>query len=260
MKTLKHIALYVALLLGLITPALALAQTPAVNTTVSASANLTAADTKLKARGDAEIDRRIAALTNLSARVQAMQKVTPEFKTALNTVVQTQISGLTTLKAKINADTDSATLKTDLASVTSSYRVFALVLPQARIAAAADREVVLVSMMSTLGAKLQAHIQAAQQAGANVTDLTGTLNDMAAKLQEAQTQASAAIAASAVLTSDNGDKTVMASNTAALKKARTNIKDGMTALIAARKDADTIVKGIKVIEAALTASSTAATQ
>ncbi len=269
---LKQIAIYLAIALGFLTPVLAAAQTPtaAVNTTaavnapgttaqVNASAKFTATEAKAKARGDAEIDRRVAAINALNTRVQGMQKVTETFKQNLTAAIQNQLTGLATLKAKIDADTDSATLKADLKSVTDSYRIFALVVPQIQISAAADREVALVSMMSTLGAKLQARVQAAAQAGATTTALTAALTDMATKLSDAQTKASAAVSASVPLAPDNGDKTVMASNTATLKGARTAIKEGMADLVAARKDVDIIVKGLKALEVSASASTSAQT-
>ena len=135
--------------------------------------------------------------------------------------------------------------------------MFALVLPQGRIAAAADREVTLVSMMSTLGAKLQARVQAAGQGGNDVTALTAALTDTASKLQDAQTQAEAAVSVSAALTPDNGNATVMASNTAALKAARGDIKTAQTDLVAARKDITAIVVGLKTVSTSTAASSTA---
>ena len=122
-----------------------------------------------------------------------MQKVTDAFKQSLKHHRTAEISTLAALKTKIDADTDATTLKADLKSITKSYRVYALVLPQGRIAAAADREVTLVSMMSTLGTKLQARVQAAGQSGADVTAATATLTDMSSKLQDAQTQAQAAV-------------------------------------------------------------------
>ncbi len=269
---LKQIALYVAIALGFLTPVLVAAQTPvgaAVNTsaavtapgasaTVSAtaSAKLTATEVKAKARGDAEIGRRTAALMELNTRVQAMQKVTDSFKQNIASAIQAQLTAFATLKTKIDADTDSATLKADLQSVTDSYRIFALVMPQVRIAAAADREVTLVSMMSTMGAKLQARIQAASQVGADVKAVTAALADMAAKLSDAQTQATASVSTSAALAPDNGDKTVMASNAAALKTARTSIQAAQADIVAARKDINTILKGLKTIDASVAASST----
>ena len=110
-------------------------------------------------------------------------------------------------------------------------------------------------MMSTLGAKLQARVQAAPP-GTNTTALTAALTDMAAKLTDAQTQATTGVTSTAALTPDNGVASVMASNTAALKGARADIKTGQTDLIAARKDVDTVIKGLKAIEVSASASST----
>ena len=129
------------------------------------------------------------------------------------------------------------------------------------IAAAADKVVTITSMMNTMGIKLQARIQAASQAGANVTAVTTALNDLGAKIGDAQTQAQNAVSTSAALQPDNGDKTVMASNTTALKASRTDIQTATKDLVAARKDIATIIAGIgKLPAASVTASSTTQVQ
>ena len=258
MMTLKKLSLLLALLLGLasLAPAFALAQTTlgagvdasanatVGSTSVSAGARFTATETRAKTRGGNEIDRRITALTDLNTRVQAMQRVSDAFKQSLGSTVQAEISTLTTLKTKIDGDNDSATLKTDLQSITDGYRIYVLVLPQGRIAAAADRVATIVNMMGTLGGKLHTRIQAAAAAGNDVTALNSTLSDLSAKITDAQTQAQAAITASATLQLDNGDKTVMASNTAALKQARADIVAAQKDLADARKDIGTIISGL----------------
>ena len=270
MKRINYITLLVAVLLGLVTlaPAFAAAQVgAAVNTSAAAtvpgatvnttaSVSLTASQKTAITRGDSEIDRRTKALTDLNTRIQAMQKVTDTFKSGISASITNEINTLTALKAKIDADTDGATLKADVQSITGSYRVFALVLPQGRIAAAGDREVELVSMMSTLGAKLQARITAAGQAGATTTALTASLTDMAAKLQDAQTQAEASVTASASLAPDGGDKTKMAANNAALKTARADLAAAQKDLVAARADVASIVKALAKLNASATASTT----
>ena len=227
----------------------------------SASVTLSAAvTTRAKTKADTEIDRRIKALGDLNTRVAAMTKVSADFKQNLATNIQTQITALSALKVKIDADTDGATLKADVQSIAAAYRVFILVMPQARIAASADREATIINMLVGIGSKLQARIQAAQTAGANVTALTAALTDMGTHLTGAQTEAQAAISGSATLTPDNGDKTVMASNTAALKASRDQITAAQKDLVAARKDVDTILKGLKSISASTSASSTVRTQ
>ena len=69
-----------------------------------------------------------------------MVKVSANEKTAIANEVQTEISNLTALNTKIQADTDLTTLKTDIQSITEDYRIFMLVIPQGRIEVAADKD------------------------------------------------------------------------------------------------------------------------
>lgn len=271
-----------ALSASLLVPIFALAQVPAATNVVptSAAANITTsanadaggahvrakvmasstADTtraaRAKDKASQEIDRRIAALNSLLARVQSMGKVSDALKANLKTNIQTEIDGFTGLKAKIEADTDLATLKADVQSITQSYRIFMLVMPQGRIAASADRAATIISMMAGIGTKLQARINAATQGGSDTTALAAAITDLVAKLSSAQTHAQLAVTIVGPLVPDNGDKTVMASNDAALKKANDELKAAQADLASGRKDIETIVKGLRSLKPAATASST----
>lgn len=262
-KISKNLTLMIAGLLGLsmLAPAFVLAQTGGVSasTSVSASVKFTELETRAKDKGDKEIDRRIGALNDLDARVGEMQRVSDAFKQSLNATIGAEISNLTALKAKIDADTDSATLKADMKSITDGYRIFALVLPQGRIAAAADRIATIVNMMGTLGTKLQTRVQAAGAAGNDTTAASALLVDMSTKLSDAQTQAQAAITVSATLQPDGGDKTKMAANLAALKQARADIVAAQKDLADARKDAGQLVAALAKFNANANASSTTQT-
>lgn len=260
----KNLTLIIAGLLGLsmLVPAFALAQVGAsvtASTSVSTSAQFAATETKAKDRGNKEIDRRVSALNDLNTRVQAMQRVSDTFKQSINAAISAQITDLTALRAKIDADTDSATLKADLQSITDGYRIFALVLPQGRIVAAADRVATIVNMMGTLGSKLQARVQAAGAAGNDTAAANALLVDMSTKLNDAQTQAQAAITVSATLQPDGGDKTKMAANLAALKQSRADIAAAQKDLADARKDAGQIVAALAKFNANANASSTTQT-
>jgi len=236
------------------------AQTPVGGVRVTASTTLSASVmATAKSRADKEIDRRIAALNELVARINAMTRVTAEFKTQATTNLQNQITALTALKAKIAAETDGETLKTDIKSITTSYRVFALVMPQARIAAAADRAINLATMEAAAGAKLQVRINAAAATGADVTALNTALNDLGTQVNNANTSAQAAVSVSLNLQPDNGDKNVQSSNAKALQEARTSIQAAHKSLVQGRKDIETIIQGLKKINAAATASTTTQT-
>lgn len=246
--------------LGLVTlaPALASAQVAMplkaqVNVTASTSVGSAGvqmsatAMTNAKARAHKELQRRVDSLTAVNTRIQALQEVTPTFKQSLQNAVQTQISAFQALDTKIQADTDGATLKADVQSITQSYRVYALVLPQIRIAAAADRGIAIVAMMQTLGTKLNARVQAAANAGKDVTALQTLLTDLASKITDASTQAQASVSSTASLAPDNGDSAKMAANTAALKQGRANLAAVAADLKAARADITKLEAGLKAL-------------
>jgi len=212
------------------------------STTVTLSAQQI---TTAKARADKEIDRRIASLNALLARVGQMARVTDQFKAQLNTTIQTEITNLTNLKTKIDADTDGSTLKADVQSIATDYRIYRLVLPVSAIAAAADRTVNVATMESALGAKLKARIDAAGSAGADVVALNAALADLASTTAAAVEQAQVAVSSSVSLQADQGDKAVEQSNTAALQAAHKDLQAAQQLLVAARKDIGTILQGLK---------------
>jgi hypothetical protein len=211
----------------------------------SASTKVAAAITKSISRADQELTRRISNLNSASTRDGDMKNLSASEKTSLQASISTEIGNLTGLKAKIDADTDATVLKTDVKSITNDYRVYMLVLPQGRIAAATDRVGTIVSEMQQLGTKLQARITTAQTAGKNVTAAQSAYTDMQAKLTDANTQAQAALSETQSLQPDQGNATVQASNTAAIKDALSKLKTAQSDLKAARADIKTIMDAVK---------------
>lgn len=250
-----------ALILASIAVTPALAQNVNATTTAGSrmQANATARLAKIISRSDAAIGARIDALNKLNARVQAMKNVSDSEKASVSNEISTNISGLTSLKAKIDADTDATTALNDEKMITGNYRIYALIMPQWSILAAADRVDTIASMMTTVGTKLQTRISADQSAGKDIASLQASLTDYNAKIADAETQATNAKNGISSLTPDNGDKTLLASNTAALKAARADIKTASADLVAARKDAKDIVQGLKALnpKASVNASSSA---
>ena len=253
------VATGLVLVLGVALPAFALTANATASTSAKVEARQATAISKGQDKAKQEITRRIDALTKMGERVNQMQRLSDSEKATLSTNFKAQIDELTTLAGKVDADTDAATLKTDVQSITKSYRVFALVMPQAAIQAAADRVETIVSMMNTVSTKLAARIATSTSAGKNTAALSASLTDMNAKTADAHVQAQAAVTEVASLTPDNGDQTVMKSNATALKDARSKIQAAQQDLVAARKDATSIVKGLKAFNLEATASSTVST-
>jgi hypothetical protein len=225
---------------------------------VSAGASASAKLSTIISKADSAIAARINALNALNTRVAGMKNESATEKANISSQVQTNITGLTSLKAKIDADTDASVAKTDAASIFGTFRIYALVIPQGWILASADRVTTIGSMMTSLGAKIQTRITADQSAGKNVASLTAALSDMNAKVTDANSQSATASAGISGLTPDQGNASVAASNKAALVASRADIKTATADLKAARQDITTLLSGLKSL-GSVSASASAST-
>jgi DNA repair exonuclease SbcCD ATPase subunit len=232
------------------------AQTTATSTRATRQAQ---ALTNVITRSDKEIQSRIDDLNKMVTRIQGLKNVSSDEKSLAASESATEITSLTTLKTKIDADTDLATTRTDEKSIFTAFRIYALVVPQGNILASADRLNTLSGMLSAIATKLQARIAQAQTAGKDVSTLQKALSDMTAQITDAQSQSQAAKTEVSALSPDQGDKTKMQANQQALKDARSKIKVGTQDLTTARKDANTITKGLKAMHLTTGTSTTTPT-
>lgn len=182
-------------------------------------------------RGENMIDQRIDSLKKLLVRIQGMKHVSDSDKALLSTSINAEIAALTDLKSKITSDTSTTSLKADVNSITKSYRIYALVEPQAQIIAAADRVLGIVDSLTIIGNKVNTRIASSTLASSTPANLS----DFTAQLATATTQAKAAIALISGLKPDNGDATIAAANKKALQDARADVVSAQKALQAAEK-------------------------
>lgn len=274
MKIMKHtyimiapsIAVAAVIIAGAAFPAsaqTALGVSVNASASVSVGAALSSRITAITTRANEEITRRVNALNALAARVSAMARISATDKSDLSNGIEGQISAMNALQAKIAADASAnstSSLKADVGSITSSYRIFALILPQGAIEAAADRVLDISGILDDLSAKFSARIAATSAAGDNVATAQAALTDMNAKVSDANVQAQAAISEVASLTPDNGNATVMASNTAALKDAHSKIQTAQQDFLAARADAQTIIEALGTYKVSAGANASASAQ
>lgn len=239
----KQLLASIALALALGLPVMpAYAQSPTVSVTAGArtAARDQATITRLKNRADAEITRRLTALNALLTKINAMVRLTSDQKTGFTNGIQGQITSLTNLRTKIDADTDIATLRTDVQSIVQSYRIFALYLPQVEILSHADRALTIIGEMNSISTKLQSRIDAAKSAGNDTTSLQSLMTDRTSKLADASTQAQNAINAVLPLVPSGypGNKPTLQSARSMLQTARGDMQ-------AAEKDATQVRQGLK---------------
>jgi len=215
---------------------------PNKTVTGSESAGLKGSLENLRARALSEIDRRIDALNKALNRLKNMKKISDADKSALSVQIQTEITNLTTLKSKIQADSDLATLKVDTQSIVTSYRVFLLFLPQMRLLAGADSINQVADNLTALEGKLKIRTTAAQTAGKDVTALLTLAADMDAKIADAKTL-SVAISALVVPLTPTG----YPGNSSILMDAKIKLMAGITDLKTAGQDARQIIQGLKAL-------------
>lgn len=214
---------------------------------------------KIAERADAAVENRINLLEKLSERIDSMKRISSDDRNSLSAEISAQITALTELKARIASDTSTTSVKADAKSIAPDFRIYALVAPKAAITAGADRVLAITTQMTTVGTKLEARISDAKAAGKDMTTSDAAYADFQAKVADAKTEAQAAITLVADLQVDNGDATVRASNTAALKSAREKLKAADADLRAARTDMKTIILAIKGTGVHAEASTTAET-
>lgn len=225
--------------------------------TVSAAkeARSAAREALVKTNADREIERRITALNYVTTRINEIKKLSSDQKASLTTEVQSQIDSLTALKAKIDADTDAATLKTDKQSIVTSYRIFLLFIPKIQLLVAGDRISMTADQLSSLADKLEVRIKEVQAAGNDVTTLTAAVADMRAKIVDAQAQYGAINAEVLPLTPDG-----YPGNKATLMDARAKIRIAQVDLNAALQKAKAIRAELKNYKINSPTSSSSAAQ
>jgi chromosome segregation ATPase len=159
---------------------------PQVTTPAVSSETTAVRISNLKTRGTAEITRRITNLTGTLTSLNASTKLTSSDKASLVSQVNTEITGLTSLKSKLAADTTLAECEADVQSIVSDYRVYALLLPKVRMVTVADRFTAVEAELATVQVTLQAAVDAQKAAGKDTATLQTSLDDMQTKITAAQ--------------------------------------------------------------------------
>ena len=223
MKSTRIILIGSALALALTAPAVA-----GVRTTAMTPARMTL----LKDRGHLAIQRRLNEIYRLTALVNGAKHLTSADRSALLSKLSSDRSGLQSLDTKIQGDTDGTTLKADLTSIVTAYRIYVLVAPQVHLVVASDRVAAFVTLGDTIAGKIQAAIDAAKGKGKDVKAAQAALNDMKKQLADASS-AIAGVASNVIALTPSG----YPGNRSVLISARSSILTARAHLLKARADA-----------------------
>ena len=233
-KKLSAAAMTGALALG--APAAALAETRAPAAEQGARRDVNA----IKARAHEAIERRLETLARLATRVRENRHLTDEHRAALTDLIESQIRGLSALDAKIQADTDPETLKADVKSIVTDYRVYLLTVPKVHLVIGADTELAAAVKLDEVATRLQGKIDEAAAAGKDVTTAQDHLDEMKAKVGEVR--AAAGGVPDSVLPLVPQD---YPDNKPVLEAAQASLKAGRVALHEARQLARQVVAALR---------------
>lgn len=180
----------------------------------------------LKAKGTTEIERRLANLAAAQDKLAQASKVAASDKTALTKQISDTAAGLTNLKTKLAAETTVAAARADVASMVTDYRVYALMLPKARLVAMFDRVEVANGKLGEVATKLETAAQAAKTSGKDTSAIDAKLSDAKAKQASAQQKISGRVTSLLALApSDvNRDRKILADYRTAAAGAVTDLK------------------------------------
>lgn len=193
-------------------------------------------------KGDQEITRRITALNASVKVIDQTAKLSASDKQTLKDEVTASITGLTSLKTKLDSDTTLADAREHAKTIVTDYRVYALVLPKVRLIKVADGQIMLEASFTELATKFTQRFTELKAAGKDTSALETTLASMSAKVLDAQTTSSAVKTKLLALqpTDYNADHAVLSGY-------RDQLKSAHDKLVSARQDAKTIQLGIKAL-------------
>ncbi len=196
-------------------------------------------------RAEGEIDRRIERLEAIKIRVESMARLSAESKASLMANIDGQIQTLTDLGVKVQSDTSTTSLRANIDSVKSSYRVFALTIPKSTIIASADRVLSVSDQMTSFSAKLSERIEAAASSGVDVSALIEAQARLDASIASAKSSATTASNTVSSLSVNADSQVAFEANITAMKEARKTIQVAQQHIVSARKEASAIIKGVK---------------
>jgi hypothetical protein len=175
----------------------------------------------VKAFGDQRITERLNALATLDTKVQTAfnnKRITSDQENVLTADIGANQSGLTNLKAKLDAETDAAAARQDVRNIYLQFRIFAVVLPRDYRELYLDLIINAHGRMVGLEPRLQAAINKAPPS--EQAQLNPLFADYKSQLQAVEGQIDAAQGELPQLTPENFNN-----NRSAYETALTNLKN-----------------------------------
>ena len=212
----------------------------ASTSTPTPSAKTTHTLVSVQAAAKTASDKRETALSAAIAKLDAVKGISASDKATLLGRLNTDLAGMKTVEATVAADTTLAAASADFKTIFTTYRVFAVAIPQARLVAGIDRATSMeIPKLTASQAKLAAML-AGKDASKSTAALQSDLADMTTQIAKANAALSGASEKVLAITPAdfNSNKTVVTS-------ARALVKTAENALKQARADRKAIITALR---------------
>jgi hypothetical protein len=194
----------------------------------------------IQANAKVKTTARIGALNTAIAKITAAQDISSSDRATILATLGGDLAGMNTVEATIDADTTVATAAADYKTIFTGYRVYAVAIPQSRLAAAADRMTsTTVPKLTDAQSKLSAAL-AGPDASKSTPALLADLADMSSQIAAAGTALNGIAAESLAVT-----PSAYNSNHSVLAAIRTAVTTAIADLKKASTDGKTVLAAIK---------------
>ena len=152
------------------------------------------------------INLRLATLTSLNGAIGAAANLSAADESTLASLISADKIGLTALKARTDAETTVAAVRSDAHAMIDDYRVYLLVVPKVRFTVAADAETASVTKLRTVHDVLAKVASQLAAGGKDTSTETAQLATMARQLDAAASALTGQVATLlAIQPGPNGD-------------------------------------------------------
>jgi hypothetical protein len=179
---------------------------------------------------DAAIAKRLTSLGAVKKTLDAAPVSAPD-RVSLDSQIDAAVTGLTALKATIDADATLARLRTDCRKVVSDYYVDALLIPRVELVRATARVQAAAGTLKHLAGLLQTRVDAAKARNKDITSAQGYVTDLGLKA-DAATKAVAGVPSAVLPLGAAGfpaSRPVLAGARASVESARGALKGAVAA-------------------------------
>jgi len=149
-------------------------QQESVPVSITASKNID----KIKAKWAALITERITALGKHKTKITDSKVLTDDQKNTLTTMIDKNVTDLTTLNTTLSGETDISKAKVDVKSIYSTFRIYAVFIPKiSHLVALYTQQSHIITLLSTTIPKLQTKLDTWKAKGVDTTSYQKTLDD-----------------------------------------------------------------------------------